>query len=165
MGQTLPDVLMPRQQTAQVLQSLKCRFRRPTFCMWAFPVMNWRKCGMAVIISILPLKQACRTGRTHQNHYSRSIFQYAWRCPAVLPTVSGEGVAAWSCRLAYALSGWRAAYVGDVLGWHDRHALISTTYAASQVTRSSEHDSASGTGFCPCTLGTFRQDMGNTAIQ
>ena len=32
------------------------------------------------------------------------------------------------------LSGWRAAYVGDVLGWHDRARTHFDNYAASQVT-------------------------------
>lgn len=32
------------------------------------------------------------------------------------------------------LSGWRAAYVGDVLGWHDRARTHFNAYAASQVT-------------------------------
>ena len=32
------------------------------------------------------------------------------------------------------LSGWRAAYVGDVLGWHDRAREHFDNYAASQVT-------------------------------
>ncbi|MDC1564457.1 DUF4450 domain-containing protein [Phocaeicola vulgatus] len=32
------------------------------------------------------------------------------------------------------LSGWRAAYTGDVLGWHDRARTHFNAYAASQVT-------------------------------
>lgn len=32
------------------------------------------------------------------------------------------------------LSGWRAAYVGDVMGWHDRARIHFDAYAASQVT-------------------------------
>ena len=32
------------------------------------------------------------------------------------------------------LSGWRAAYTGDVLGWHDRARTHFDAYAASQVT-------------------------------
>lgn len=32
------------------------------------------------------------------------------------------------------LSGWRAAYTGDVLGWHDRARIHFDAYAASQVT-------------------------------
>jgi hypothetical protein len=32
------------------------------------------------------------------------------------------------------LSGWRAAYTGDVLGWHDRARKHFDAYAASQVT-------------------------------
>lgn len=32
------------------------------------------------------------------------------------------------------LSGWRAAYTGDVLGWHDRARMHFDNYAASQVT-------------------------------
>jgi hypothetical protein len=32
------------------------------------------------------------------------------------------------------LSGWRAAYVGDVMGWHDRARTHFDAYAASQVT-------------------------------
>jgi len=32
------------------------------------------------------------------------------------------------------LSGWRAAYVGDVVGWHDRARTHFDAYAASQVT-------------------------------
>jgi hypothetical protein len=32
------------------------------------------------------------------------------------------------------LSGWRAAYAGDALGWHDRARLHFDAYAASQVT-------------------------------
>jgi hypothetical protein len=32
------------------------------------------------------------------------------------------------------LSGWRAAYVGDILGWHDRARTHFNAYAASQVT-------------------------------
>lgn len=32
------------------------------------------------------------------------------------------------------LSGWRAAYTGDALGWHDRARTHSNAYAASQVT-------------------------------
>lgn len=32
------------------------------------------------------------------------------------------------------LSGWRAAYTGDVLGWHDRSRIHFNAYAASQVT-------------------------------
>lgn len=32
------------------------------------------------------------------------------------------------------LSGWRAAYTGDVLGWHDRARIHFDNYAASQVT-------------------------------
>lgn len=33
------------------------------------------------------------------------------------------------------LSGWRAAYTGDVLGWHDRARQHFDAYAASQVTK------------------------------
>lgn len=33
------------------------------------------------------------------------------------------------------LSGWRAAYTGDVLGWHDRSRIHFDAYANSQVTR------------------------------
>lgn len=33
-----------------------------------------------------------------------------------------------------ALPGWRAAYTGDVLGWHDRSTIHFDNYAASQVT-------------------------------
>lgn len=33
------------------------------------------------------------------------------------------------------LNGWRAAYTGDVLGWHDRARTHFNAYAASQVTR------------------------------
>jgi hypothetical protein len=33
------------------------------------------------------------------------------------------------------LSGWRAAYTGDVLGWHDRSRIHFDAYAASQVTK------------------------------
>lgn len=32
------------------------------------------------------------------------------------------------------LSGWRAAYTGDALGWHDRARTHFNAYAASQVT-------------------------------
>ena len=32
------------------------------------------------------------------------------------------------------LTGWRAAYMGDVLGWHDRSRIHFDNYAASQVT-------------------------------
>ena len=32
------------------------------------------------------------------------------------------------------LSGWRAAYTGDILGWHDRARTHFNAYAASQVT-------------------------------
>lgn len=32
------------------------------------------------------------------------------------------------------LSGWRAAYVGDAIGWHDRSRIHFDSYAASQVT-------------------------------
>ena len=32
------------------------------------------------------------------------------------------------------LSGWRAAYVGDIMGWHDRARTHFDAYAASQVT-------------------------------
>jgi len=32
------------------------------------------------------------------------------------------------------LNGWRAAYTGDVLGWHDRSRIHFDAYAASQVT-------------------------------
>ncbi|MDR2915815.1 MAG: DUF4450 domain-containing protein [Tannerella sp.] len=32
------------------------------------------------------------------------------------------------------LSGWRAAYIGDVMGWHDRARTHFDAYAASQVT-------------------------------
>lgn len=54
----------------------------------------------------------------------------------LLPTVSGEegvwlhGAVGWRMPL----SGWRAAYVGDVLGWHDRARTHFDNYAASQVT-------------------------------
>lgn len=44
------------------------------------------------------------------------------------------------------LSGWRAAYVGDVLGWHDRARTHFDNYAVSQVTD------------VPCTIPHPAQD-------
>lgn len=44
------------------------------------------------------------------------------------------------------LSGWRAAYTGDVLGWHDRARTHFDNYAASQVTE------------VPCTIPHPAQD-------
>lgn len=44
------------------------------------------------------------------------------------------------------LSGWRAAYVGDVLGWHQRARKHFDAYAASQVTT------------VPCTISHPTQD-------
>lgn len=44
------------------------------------------------------------------------------------------------------LSGWRAAYVGDALGWHDRARTHFDNYAASQVTD------------VPCTIPHPAQD-------
>lgn len=44
------------------------------------------------------------------------------------------------------LSGWRAAYTGDVLGWHDRARSHFDAYAASQVTE------------VPCTIPHPAQD-------
>ncbi|MDP4202685.1 MAG: DUF4450 domain-containing protein [Bacteroidota bacterium] len=41
-----------------------------------------------------------------------------------------HGAIGWRMRLA----GWRGAYTGDVLGWHDRSRLHFNDYAASQVT-------------------------------
>lgn len=41
-----------------------------------------------------------------------------------------HGAIGWRMRLA----GWRGAYTGDVLGWHDRARLHFNDYAASQVT-------------------------------
>jgi len=41
-----------------------------------------------------------------------------------------HGAIGWRMRLA----GWRGAYTGDVLGWHDRARLHFDDYAASQVT-------------------------------
>lgn len=32
------------------------------------------------------------------------------------------------------LNGWRAAYIGDFIGWHDRARTHFDSYAASQVT-------------------------------
>lgn len=44
------------------------------------------------------------------------------------------------------LSGWRAAYTGDALGWHDRSRLHFNAYAKSQVTD------------VPCTIAHPAQD-------
>lgn len=62
------------------------------------------------------------------------------------------------------LSGWRAAYTGDVLGWHDRARTHFNAYAASQVTEVPNTLPPSGTRFRPAS-GTFRQEMGYPPIQ
>lgn len=55
----------------------------------------------------------------------------------LLPTVFGGKRACGCMELSAGVcrwSGWRAAYVGDVLGWHDRARTHFDNYAASQVT-------------------------------
>ncbi|HEV7330970.1 MAG TPA: DUF4450 domain-containing protein [Flavisolibacter sp.] len=48
-----------------------------------------------------------------------------WEAPSFL-----HGAVAWRMRLP----GWRGAYLGDVLGWHDRARTHFSAYALSQVT-------------------------------
>lgn len=56
------------------------------------------------------------------------------------------------------LSGWRAAYTGDVLGWHDRARTHFNAYAQVRSPKCPT-PSPSGTRFRPAS-GTFRQEMG-----
>ena len=136
MGADPPGCFEPAED-GTVLQTLKCRFPADGHLYVGISgneLKEMRDGG----VQYLALQKACRelAGRIRITTPDPYFNTLGGALAVAADGIWGEegvwlhGAVGWRMPL----SGWRAAYVGDVLGWHDRARTHFDNYAASQVT-------------------------------
>ena len=136
MGADPPGCFEPAED-GTVLQTLKCRFPADRH-LYVGISGNELKEMQDGGVQYLALQKACRelAGRIRITTPDPYFNTLGGALAVAADGIWGEegvwlhGAVGWRMPL----SGWRAAYVGDVLGWHDRARTHFDNYAASQVT-------------------------------
>lgn len=136
MGADPPGCFEPSED-GTVLQTLKCRFPADGH-LYISIFQNELKEVRDGAAQYLALQDACRelAGRIRITTPDSYFNTLGGALAVAADGIWGEegvwlhGAVGWRMPL----SGWRAAYVGDVLGWHDRAREHFDNYAASQVT-------------------------------